>query len=272
MAVGKKKATFLISPIGSKDSPERRFFDKVKRHLIDPVCEAYEYNCKRADELPHPGTITTAIIEKLKESDLVIADLTYLNPNVFYELAIRHAINKPVILIAQEGTNIPFDVTTERVVFYTLDPDDLKNAKERLTELVKTVDTKGYENESPLKSKIQIESTKTVGEQELLIKIYEKLQDISRTKPEHTVEIEQLYPKQIDFSDDVKKSLTIRLLDIIGREAPITIGTLHNEFTNISTNSIKANLANMQHLGLIVNSPDGFVITNAGKSYLHHYL
>ena len=65
----KKKTTFLISPIGAKDSPERDFFDKVKRHLIEPVCTEYKFSCKRADELPHPGTITTAITEKLMESD-----------------------------------------------------------------------------------------------------------------------------------------------------------------------------------------------------------
>ena len=114
------KQLFIISPVGSEGSDTRLFFDKVMRHIIEPVGVEYNYEVVRADQLPRPGTITTQIIECLKEDDLVVADLSDHNPNVFYELAIRHAVDKPVILLAKKGTRIPFDLSSQRVIFYTL--------------------------------------------------------------------------------------------------------------------------------------------------------
>ena len=63
--------------------------------------------------------------------ELVIADLSILNPNVFYELAIRQATNLPVLLLAHKETKIPFDVRQERVVFYSLDLDDVESDRRR---------------------------------------------------------------------------------------------------------------------------------------------
>jgi len=54
----------------------------------------------------------------LRKSDLVIADLTYHNPNVFYELAVRHLNKKPVIHLIKKGEKIPFDINDRRTIFY----------------------------------------------------------------------------------------------------------------------------------------------------------
>ena len=103
------KTCFVISPIGEANSPERLRSDQVFRHMIKPIVESMEYKVDRADLITTPGIITNQIIERLLESNLVIADLTDHNPNVFYELALRHAFGKPVIPIIKEGQRIPFD-------------------------------------------------------------------------------------------------------------------------------------------------------------------
>ena len=59
---------------------------------------------------PRPGLITAQVIQNLVEWELVIADLSEHNPNVFYELAVRHALKKPIVQLIQAGQKIPFDV------------------------------------------------------------------------------------------------------------------------------------------------------------------
>ncbi len=84
------------------------------------------YEVRRADDIDDLGQITHQIIERLLDDDLVVADLTSLNPNVFYELAVRHAARKPVITLMTFGQRMPFDVQDVRTVFYNLhDPDSL---------------------------------------------------------------------------------------------------------------------------------------------------
>jgi hypothetical protein len=178
MSKNQEKKLFIISPIGDADSETRIFFNKVQKHLIRKICEPLKYKCVRADELDRPGIITSQIIECLVNYDLVIADLTDLNPNVFYELAIRHAVNKHVILLAKNGTRIPFDIRQDRVIFYSLDPDDLENAKNKLKRFVEAVESKTFKVESPLTSKINIITETTVSETEFMKEIYSILQDI----------------------------------------------------------------------------------------------
>ena len=97
------KRCFVIAPIGEASTPTRERSDKILKHIIKPVVQAAGYIVKRADEIDHPGMITSQIIAHIINDDLVIADLTDQNPNVFYELAIRHAIHKPFIHLSQNN-------------------------------------------------------------------------------------------------------------------------------------------------------------------------
>ena len=125
---GAKKMCFAITPIGGPESEVRRRSDKILRHIIKPIVEELGYENVRADEIAQPGMITDQVIRSLLEADLVVADLTGGNPNVFYELGIRHATRKPVVSIMEVDEHIPFDVNQSRTI--PVDHRDLDSAEE----------------------------------------------------------------------------------------------------------------------------------------------
>ncbi|WP_236473676.1 hypothetical protein [Mesorhizobium muleiense] len=113
---------FYIGPIGDPDSDQRKHSDLILETLVRPAMEQFGIEVKRADEIHNPGLINKQIFEYLLKSRLAIADLSYHNPNVFYELAIRHARNLPTVQMIRKADRIPFDINQNRtVVFDTTD-------------------------------------------------------------------------------------------------------------------------------------------------------
>jgi hypothetical protein len=86
------KVCFVIAPIGTEGSDVRVRSDQVLKHIITPAARECGYEPIRADQISEPGLITSQVIQHIVQDPLVIADLTGRNPNVFYELAVRHAI------------------------------------------------------------------------------------------------------------------------------------------------------------------------------------
>jgi hypothetical protein len=107
---------FHITPIGSEGSEQRRHADLVTGAILEPAMDEIGLRLVRADKIAEPGQITSQVIEHLLFSRLVVADLSYSNPNVFYELAIRHATRKPVVQFTRTADAIPFDVGQSRTI------------------------------------------------------------------------------------------------------------------------------------------------------------
>jgi hypothetical protein len=128
-----KRTCFVICPIGEPDSPTRKRADQVYKHIIGPVAEQCGYQAFRSDQDSTPGMITAQIVKHLTTDPMVIADLSESNPNVYYELAIRHAARLPFVLLAEKGTVIPFDVHEMRVV--PLDHHDMDSVEQCKIEL-----------------------------------------------------------------------------------------------------------------------------------------
>jgi len=162
-----QKSLFIISPIGSRGSETRIHFDKVRNHIIDPVATEKGYSTLRSDEIARPGRITSQIIDHLKNDDLVVADLSRKNPNVYYELAIRHAVKKAVILLGESDLDIPFDLAAQRVIPYSLDPDDILEAKRQLASQIDTVDSDQFIVDSPVSDAIDIPPQSTTSEDKI---------------------------------------------------------------------------------------------------------
>lgn len=128
-----KKVCFVVSPIGDAASPTRDNADKLFRHILEPVCKSCGFNAVRADQINDTDSITQTIMDKLASAELVIADITEHNPNVFYEMGYRKCTAKPLIHLKRKGETIPFDVNTIRTIEYDLtDLDGVEAVKERI--------------------------------------------------------------------------------------------------------------------------------------------
>src|SRR5262245_16964103 len=142
-----KPLCFVICPIGKEGTEERERSDNVLNHIIRPA--AARYHVVRADQDSRPGHITTQIVEHLLEAPLVVADLSFHNANVFYELAVRHGTRKPVIHMSDGKWLPPFDVAPQRTILF--DATDLGNAMKAKEELARQIaavelDPKNFDN------------------------------------------------------------------------------------------------------------------------------
>ena len=126
-----KKSCFIITPVGDENDPIRRHIDGIINEAIIPVFKDM-FNLIIPHRIKEIGSINAQILKQIYNCDLVIANLTNLNPNVMYELAFRHSMGRPAIVIAQEGTKIPFDVIDSRTIFYKYDPLGMEELRKEL--------------------------------------------------------------------------------------------------------------------------------------------
>jgi hypothetical protein len=160
----KKKTCFVIAPIGAEDSATRKRSDQLYKYVIEHVLKPYGYKIERADKVGEPGIITNQIVKRIVDCDILIADLSEHNPNVFYELAIRHGLKKPFVHIIDAGQAIPFDNAQVRTIQVNLtDLDSVESARRQLDEQVKAIEGGSSVVESPISVAFDLESLKSSG-------------------------------------------------------------------------------------------------------------
>jgi len=119
MAKKEEKDCFVIMPIADTDGYPKGHFGHVYENIIRPSCEMAGFNPVRADEVKETNLIHLDILKKLIEAPIAICDLSSRNPNVLFELGIRQAFDKPVVLIQEKDTPKIFDITPMRYLEYS---------------------------------------------------------------------------------------------------------------------------------------------------------
>jgi hypothetical protein len=203
------KKCFFVSPIGKENSRERKRSDMVLNYIIKPITDKLGFEeIVRSDLVEKGGSISSDIIEHLVNDDLVIADLTGKNPNVFYELAIRHVTELPFIHIMEKNKDatLPFDVYDVRTIFYNLrNPKNVEDTKKSLEEQILSANKVSF------------------------------LTPVSKYK---------YFKSRIEETDDVEKQILLRMVnevseqmtDLLNGEIPmmhIEIGQMINELARI---------------------------------------
>lgn len=152
---------FVIMPFGnpSIDPEHKKRLDHIYSEWIKPTVESVSISaygvktitCHRGDKENRPGEIIDHILEHLILADIVIADLSGKNPNVFYELGVRHAVKKNTILIADNIADIPFDLRGQRAIPYQYDPIRLVEFRELLKATICNVITTDIQIDNPVR-------------------------------------------------------------------------------------------------------------------------
>jgi hypothetical protein len=137
------------------------------------------FHIERSDHISTPGQINAQVIDRLLNSRLVIADLSMLNPNVFYEIGIRHMVEMPIIHLQREDDPIPFDVAIYRAIKFSLKEfADLEGAQGQLAKAIGDVLDPAYVTNNPVteaRGRVKLRESAT-PEQQIL------LEDMARLK------------------------------------------------------------------------------------------
>lgn len=126
-----QKKCFVVIPFGERtDADDNSIdFDEIYTHLIKNTVEGLGITCIRCDEISEAGWIHLRMFEHVYVADVVVVDITSLNPNVFYELGVRHAlVDSVTVLIRRIGTMIPFNIQGLNVIEY--DPGSMASVEE----------------------------------------------------------------------------------------------------------------------------------------------
>jgi len=151
-----QKTCYIISQIGAPDSEERGWADFVREYIITPSVTDCGYEVPARADDPEKDLIMTDIIEQMFNSDLVIADLTGNNPNVYYELGIRHCAQKPAIHLIRNGESPPFDLGSNKAIFFSKEHLDVVQAVADIKERIKAIESNTKQFFSQVQIHIQL--------------------------------------------------------------------------------------------------------------------
>ncbi|OPL14238.1 MAG: hypothetical protein AVO38_11960 [delta proteobacterium ML8_D] len=142
------KNVFVIMPFSSTTSCTENEWLEVYENVFKPAIEECNYSCDRA--APQTGALIKSIIKELRSSRIVLADLTDQNPNVFYELGVRHALSNRTILVSQDAVHIPSDLRGYWSILYGLTPGKVSQFKKDIKRVVERIENTPDENDNPV--------------------------------------------------------------------------------------------------------------------------
>lgn len=237
-----KKTCFVISPIGDENGAERKHANEVMGRIIEPVTREFGYEVIRADQYPVPGQITSQIVNLIVESNLVIADLSFGNPNVFYELALRHITLKSFIHLVEKKYKIPFDIKDIRAISFDLGNEkSIEQAKSELREQIENIEeAEKYKGKKRGPETIQYIST-LLGRLEIIFPALQFFAREGKSEDKSNGKFRRMFYKDkiianLDLSDNIGDELELRNVNAIRIDASgVKIGTfrIKNSIINL---------------------------------------
>jgi hypothetical protein len=266
------KKCFIITPIGSDKSDIRRHAEGVINEVLRPILENDPYNfiVIYPKEVSTSGSITRQVIKDIYESDLVIANLTSLNPNVMYELSFRHACAKPIIHICERGTDLPFDIKDHRTIFYDNDMTGALELKSDLIRMLNCIDDYSQDNNNPIYNSLfnisidkLINLPEVASQDKAILKLLNDIsQDISLLKIKNSNSSKRIaVPDSYKFSNSY--CVTCSIPNDMKKDIDDLVGKMHSEIClelerrNISIQDLNSGLdGNILSFTFIVVSGD----------------
>jgi len=178
-----QRKCFVVTPIGPDGSQTRRAADGLIAAVIEPTLSKLNFETFVAHKIDAPGSITRQVIEFLLSADLVVANLTELNPNVMYEVAVRHCTGKPIVVMAEHGTKLPFDLSDERTVFFHNDMHGAMDVRPALESAIASALTLAEPDNSVYRAsqtKVMREATKPNDPNSFILEKLEQLESAIR--------------------------------------------------------------------------------------------
>ncbi len=202
-------------------------FEAIYSDLIRPSLEQVGYDVSRADSLMNQQNILKDIVRQIDRSDLIIAELTALNANVFYELGIAHALRKRTILLTQSVEDLPFDLRSYRVVVYSTRFDEIGKLAESIVSIAEKAKTNSIDFGNPVIDFLptQIDTVATQSTEESIedrqlvpqVELDEEkgLWDFVMEGENSMLKVSEVIGRMAEASQDITKRMTSRTDEIL---------------------------------------------------------
>jgi nucleoside 2-deoxyribosyltransferase len=231
------KTCYMIGPIGKPDSEERKWADFVKDRVVAPVVTELGYSPpQRSDKDQAESMIMPGIVDQMFEADLVIADLTDLNPNAFYELGIRNCARKPVIHLIKDGQEPPFDLAGNRAIFISRDYDMVIKAHAEIQGRIQAIQKNPdqfYSHVETYMMRKQLDVLKTTGDQEKS-QIAEALQQLLRMVESNSDMLGEVHKITVGQPKTLKR-VSLADLDVVTLSDGTTVEVRHKPVSLTTT-------------------------------------
>lgn len=235
---------FVIMPFGnpSVDPDEAHRLDQIYSQWIQPTVEAVPVpgeagaflSCHRADRESRTGEIISHIVEHLVSAEIVIADLSGRNPNVFYELGVRHTVANGTILIADSIEDVPFDLRGLRAIQYKYDPEQMLRFAEELTAALRGIVSERGRIDNPVRRFLLDRAMEDIVNRAVppgydavrsMVSEVGRLQEEFRQHREQITQMMKLVSSTLDTVQPMEKEDTERLASYQGMWRSSTGGT-----------------------------------------------
>lgn len=154
----KKKLCFVIMPFSATNNCTSEEWTEIFKNVHKPSITGSRlgYKCERSDI--RTGAFIKDIILQLNQADVVLADLTGMNPNVFYELGVRHTLRNRTILVSQTMDDVPSDLKQYGVILYNTTPNGVNEYKKQISKILKDIRSNPDREDNPVSDYLHLKT------------------------------------------------------------------------------------------------------------------